>query len=53
MRTYRVTAVLKIMHTDYVEANSLDEAEAIINEWTSNNFTEDYDCSRSWDIRID
>ena len=53
MNEYLVTSVLKIMHTDKVEASSLDEAWAIVNEWTSDDFTEDYDCSRSWDIRID
>ena len=53
MNTYAVTAVLKILHTDTVEANSLEEACAIVDKWTAEDFTEDYDCSRSWDIRID
>lgn len=53
MKEYTVTSVLKIMHTDKVEANSLDEARAIVEEWDADDFTEDYDCSRSWDIRVD
>jgi hypothetical protein len=53
MNTYRVTAVLHIMHTDSIEANSLEEAEAIVSTWSADDFTEDDDCSRSWDIRID
>jgi len=53
MTEYTVTSVLKILHTDKVEANSLDEAWAIVDTWTHDDFTEDYDCSRSWDIRVD
>jgi len=53
MNTYAVTAVLKVLHTDTVEANSLEEAEAIVDSWSADDFTEDYDCSRAWDIRID
>lgn len=53
MNTYTVTAVLKVLHIDTIEANSLDEAWAIVNEWTAEDFTEDNDCSRAWDIRID
>jgi len=53
VNTYIVTSVLKILHTDKVEANSIEEAEAIVDEWDSDDFTEDSDCSRSWDIRID
>jgi hypothetical protein len=41
------------MHTDSIEANSLEEAYAIVDEWTAEDFTEEADCSRSWDIRID
>jgi len=53
MNTYTVTAVLKVLHTDTVEANSLEEAWAIVDEWSADDFTEDYDCSRAWDIQID
>jgi len=53
MNTYRVTAVLKVLHTDSIEANSLEEAWAIVDGWVAEDFTEDDDCSRSWDIRID
>jgi hypothetical protein len=53
MNEYLVTSVLKIMHTDKVEANSLEEAYAIVDGWVAEDFTEDDDCSRSWDIRID
>jgi hypothetical protein len=53
MATYTVTSVLKVLHTDTVEANSFEEAWDIVNEWSAEDFTEDYDCSRAWDIRID
>ncbi len=53
MNEYIVTSVLKILHTDKVEANSIEEAEAIVNEWNADDFTEDSGSSRSWEIRID
>ena len=53
MNTYQITAVLKVLHTDTVEANSLEEAYAIVDEWSADDFTEDYDCSRAWEVRID
>lgn len=52
MNKYQVSAVLSIMHTDIIEANSLEEAEAIVREWSAEDFTEDDECGRSWDIDI-
>ena len=52
MNTYTVTGVLTIRHTDEVLANSLKEAMAMVDEWIADDFTEDSDCSRSWNIEI-
>jgi hypothetical protein len=49
---YTVTAVLSISHTDIVEADSIEQAQAIVDEWIADDFTEDEDSSRSWDIEI-
>lgn len=53
MATFTVKAKLTILHTDEVEADSIEEAWAIVEEWIADDFTEDSDCSRAWDIRID
>jgi hypothetical protein len=52
METFTVTAKLTISHTDTVQANSEEEAWAIVDEWIADDFTEDDDCSRSWAIEI-
>jgi hypothetical protein len=52
METFTVRAKLTILHTDEVEANSLEEAFAIVDEWTADDFTEDKDCSRGWEITV-
>ena len=52
METFTVRAKLTILHTDEVEANSLEEAFAIVDEWTADDFTEDSDCSRGWEITV-
>jgi hypothetical protein len=52
METFTVRAKLIIWHTDEVEANSEEEAWAIVNEWTADDHTEDSDCSRGWEITI-
>jgi hypothetical protein len=50
--TFTVRAKLTILHTDEVQAKSLEEAFAIVDEWTADDFTEDKDCSRGWEIEI-
>ena len=50
--TYIVRAKLTIWHTDEVLAKSLEEAMAIVDEWVAEDFTEDSDCSRSWEIEV-
>lgn len=52
METFTVRAKLTIWHTDEVEANSIEEAWEIVDEWIDEDFTEDSDCSRSWEIEI-
>jgi len=52
MATFQVRAKLTIMHTDEVEADSEEEAMAIVDTWIADDFTEDSDCSRAWDISI-
>ena len=52
MEKYIVRAKLTILHTDEVEANSEEEAMAIVDEWVAEDFTEDSDCSRSWEITV-
>lgn len=52
MPKYIVSAKLTITHTDEVEANSEEEAWAIVDEWIADDFTEDSDCSRSWEIVV-
>lgn len=53
MAKFTVNARLTIRHTDTVEADSLDEAWKIVDSWVAEDFTEDDDCSRSWDIEVD
>jgi hypothetical protein len=50
--TFTVRAKLTIWHTDEVQAKSLEEAFAIVDEWTADDFTEDSDCSRGWEITV-
>jgi len=52
MAKFTVRAKLTILHTDEVEANSEEEALAIVDEWLADDFTEDSDCSRAWEITI-
>ena len=52
METFTVRAKLTVWHTDEVEANSEEEAWAIVDEWMADDFTEDDDCSRGWEITI-
>ena len=52
METYTVRAKLTILHTDEVQANSEEEAWKQVDEWTADDFTEDSDCSRSWEITV-
>jgi hypothetical protein len=52
METFTVSAKLTILHTDEVEANSEKEAWAIVDEWVAEDFTENSDCSRAWEIVI-
>jgi hypothetical protein len=52
METFTVRAKLTVWHTDEIEAESLEEAFAIVDEWTADDFTEDDDCSRGWEITI-
>jgi hypothetical protein len=52
MKTFTVRAKLTIWHTDEVEANSIEEAWAQVDEWIADDFTEDSDCSRGWEITI-
>jgi hypothetical protein len=49
---YTVTAVLSISHTDEIEADNIFKAQAIVDEWIADDFTEDEDCSRSWVTEI-
>lgn len=49
---FTVSAELTIRHTDTVEAETLEQAWAIVDEWLADDFTENEDCSRSWQIRI-
>ena len=52
METFTVRAKLTIWHTDKVEAKSVEDAFAIVDEWLADDFTEDDDCSRSWEIEV-
>ena len=49
---FTVTGRLTISHTDEVEADTIEQAWAIVDEWMAEDFTEDDDCSRSWQIEI-
>jgi len=52
MGTFTVRAKLTILHTDEVQADSIEEAWAVVNEWVAEDFTEDSDCSRGWEITV-
>jgi len=49
MKTY----IVEYSATYNICAETEEEAEAIVDEWDADDFTEDFDCSRSWEIRID
>jgi|LakMenEpi03Aug12_release.lakeMendotaPanAssembly.Ray.scaffolds.fasta_scaffold2897714_2 hypothetical protein len=51
MPIYRITAQKIIDHVDLVNAASLKEAEALIADWISDDFSE-VDSSASWTIDI-
>jgi len=44
MARFFVTAQRVTDYSDTVEANSLEEAEAIVREWLADDFTEDGNC---------
>jgi hypothetical protein len=50
--TFTVRAKLTIWHTDEVQAKSIEEAWKQVEEWVAEDFTEDNDCSRGWEIEI-
>ena len=50
--TFTVRAKLTISHTDEVQAKSIEEAWKQVDEWVAEDFTEDSDCSRSWEITV-
>jgi hypothetical protein len=50
--TFTVRAKLIIWHTDEVQAKSIEDAWKQVDEWTADDFTEDKDCSRGWEIEI-
>ena len=52
MAKYTLTSVLKVLHTDTVEADSLEQAWKVIDTWIADDFTEDPECSRTWEIEI-
>jgi hypothetical protein len=52
METFTVRAKLTIWHTDEVQAPNLMEAWKIVDTWVAEDFTEDNDCSRGWDIEV-
>lgn len=52
METFTVRAKLTIWHTDEVQAKSIEEAWKQVDEWVAEDFTEDSDCSRSWEIEV-
>jgi hypothetical protein len=51
MPKYRITATKTINYEDVVEARNLKEAEALIAEWISEDFSE-VDSSARFDIEI-
>jgi hypothetical protein len=51
MPIYRITAQKTIDHVDLVNAASLQEAEALIADWISDDFSQ-VNSSASWSIEI-
>ena len=51
MPIYRITAQKIIDHVDLVNAASLEEAEALIADWISDDFSK-VNSSASWSIEI-
>jgi hypothetical protein len=52
MPKFTVSADLTIRHTDIVEADTIEQARQIVDSWMADDFTEDDDCSRSWEIEV-
>lgn len=52
VKTFTVRSKLIVWHTDEVQANSETAARAIVDEWMAEDFTEDSESSRSWEITI-